>query len=168
MIGGPAWIDRDAFDIDARLPDGTHASGDVPLMMRALLRERFALVAHPEIRELPVYGLVRARSDGRLGDQLRIRVGSCNREPDASGHFERCGVRFRPGWFFGNAVTMAAVTAYLSQLVARVVIDRTGLTDRYDFDLRYTPGPAGPVPGALRPIDPYAPSIFPRCRSNSG
>ena len=50
---------------------------DVPAMLRALLAERFKLVVHTEVRESPVYELVLARSDGRLGPALRKAAIDC-------------------------------------------------------------------------------------------
>lgn len=67
MIGGPAWIDTERFDVVA-----THASEGTPfsrlrLMMQALLRDRFALRVRQDVQDRPVYQLVRARPDGQLG-----------------------------------------------------------------------------------------------------
>ena len=55
----------DRFDIQARPPE--IAKPDNPAMTRALLRDRFKLVAHTETRQEQVYALVLARGDGRLG-----------------------------------------------------------------------------------------------------
>ena len=58
-------------------------------------------------------------------------------------------------------MTIAGFSAYLSRLVDRVVIDGTGLSGKFDFDVRFTPGSeAGQSPGAAVRIDPDAPSIF--------
>jgi uncharacterized protein (TIGR03435 family) len=77
LIGGPGWIDSDRFDIEGR------AAGNAPpqerlLMLRSLLQERFKLAVHNETREMPVYALVQARTDGNLGPQLKphTRAGS--------------------------------------------------------------------------------------------
>ena len=60
---------------------------------------------------------------------------------------------------------MTQLATNLSQRVNRVVLDRTGLTGLYEFELEFTPDqlPQGPPPpGAppLPPIDPNGPSIF--------
>jgi uncharacterized protein (TIGR03435 family) len=162
VVGGPSWIGSNAFDIDANMPDGPRATGDAALMLRALLEERFALKAHREMQEMPVYALVRARGDGKLGDRLRARSETCvpgsewvSREP------LRCGVRFRPGWFFGNGVTMPGFATDLSRIVDRVVVDRTGLAGLFDFDVRYTRGAeAQPSPDVRPKSDADVPSIF--------
>src|SRR5687767_3786878 len=57
LVGGPAWIDADQFDVEARGPaDLTPARGQA--MLRDLLADRFKLVTHPETRQLPIYRLV--------------------------------------------------------------------------------------------------------------
>ena len=84
LVGGPSWIGgnappwsgADRFDIVATLPDNA-TSQQVPEMLRALLAERFTLVVHTEVRELPAFALVAARGDKRLGPQLRPAAFDC-------------------------------------------------------------------------------------------
>src|SRR5215475_9005194 len=57
VIGGPAWLERDRFDIEGK------TAGEVPfeqteLMMQRLLEDRCRLKTHRETRELPAYSLV--------------------------------------------------------------------------------------------------------------
>src|SRR5438067_1886275 len=68
IIGGPGWLGSDRFDIVAKTdsPVAPGPTGSLPLMLRALLADRFKLAAHNESRELPIYALVKARSDGKL------------------------------------------------------------------------------------------------------
>src|SRR5471032_2799156 len=80
ITGGPGWLGSDHFDIIAKVPDGTPAPqgppapGSAPsplqLMLRSLLAERFKLTLHNETKDSPIYALVLARSDGRLGPEL--------------------------------------------------------------------------------------------------
>ena len=70
VTGGPQWIDFDRFDIIGRGPEGT-PNAMRPAMLRGLLADRFKLVTHAETREQPVYLLVLARPDGRLGPKLK-------------------------------------------------------------------------------------------------
>src|SRR4051812_23771372 len=78
ITGGPGWISSDHFDLIAKMPDGFKkppapppAAGGPPtpvqLMMRALLADRFKLATHNDTRDSPIYALVVARSDGKLG-----------------------------------------------------------------------------------------------------
>ena len=82
MVGGPSWLTSDRFDIVAKAPDNASPE-QMPLMLRALLADRFKLVVHTESRELPIYALVLARGDGKLGKRSsrggRLLGGACQR-----------------------------------------------------------------------------------------
>jgi len=156
IIGGPNWMDSDRFDVAAKAagnPDRTQ----MLLMVRALLAERFKLSVHHESRELPIYALVMARADRRLGLQLhRSEVEDCNAQAV-------CGIMSPAGppHLMGKSVGMASVATALARFAGRAVEDRTGLIGNYDFDLRWSldqmqrnpqvPAPAPPADG---------PSIF--------
>jgi uncharacterized protein (TIGR03435 family) len=186
LVGAPDWINTERFDIVAK------AEGDVPpapigtlgpmqLMLRNLLADRFKLVLHPETREMPIYALVLARSDGKLGPQLKPAAVDCaalmkergrggpppNFPPP--GERMQCGMRIGPGVMNGGGFPMSQLAQTLSNFVQRVVVDKTGLTGNYDLEMTWTPdqmpggGPAGqPPPGApaFPPFDPNGPSIF--------
>jgi uncharacterized protein (TIGR03435 family) len=182
IVGGPDWIDRDRFDIVAKA-EGDVApgpNGPIPMMVRALLAERFKLVVHPESREMPVYALVRAKADGSPGPQLKPAVVDCAAMrgtrggppplPPTAGERPPCAMRIAPGNLQGGGMSMVQLSNALARMPAvnRIVLDRTGLTGGYDFDLTWTPDqipqlPAGgPPPGAppFPPIDPNGPSLF--------
>jgi bla regulator protein blaR1 len=182
LIGAPDWVSSDRFDIVAK------AEGDVPpsppggppgpiqFMLRALLAERFNLKVHSEQRELPIYALVVARNDGKLGAQLRPAAVDCAAvmagrrggpppAPPQPGERMPCGMRIGPGQLTGGSLPVSQIANTLSPFVGRVVVDRTGLSGNFDFDLTWTPDqiPQGPPPpGApqLPPIDPNGPSIL--------
>ena len=134
-------------------------------MLRSLLEDRFRLSAHRETRDLPIYALVLARADGRLGPQLRQTTSDyCARLLAAAGKAGDtpvppggpvCGMR--PGGT-GNEITAGAMpmnefARFLNVNVGRTVVDRTGLTGVWDFDLKWS-APNAPTP------DPDRPSIF--------
>ena len=75
IAGGPGWMRSDRFDILARSPET--GKPDNPMMTRALLRDRFKLVAHTETRQEQVYALVTARPDGKLGAQIKPSTHDC-------------------------------------------------------------------------------------------
>ena len=56
IIGGPAWLRTDGFDIDARV-DATPPPPPPQMLLRirTLLADRFNLVMHDEQREFPIY-----------------------------------------------------------------------------------------------------------------
>jgi uncharacterized protein (TIGR03435 family) len=65
----------------------------------------------------------------------------------------------------GGSLLMSQIAISLSQVVQRIVVDRTGLTGNFDIELTWTPDqmPQGPGPSGappLPPIDPNGPSIF--------
>ena len=132
--GGPAWLTSERFDILARGREGT-PDRLRPAMLRALLTERFKLVAHFETREQQVYALVLLRSDGRLGPQLKP---SAPGSGSASGPFASVGngvARIN-----GNRVLMDTFAIVLaSSVFNQRVINRTGLSGEFDLDFRFTP-----------------------------
>jgi uncharacterized protein (TIGR03435 family) len=79
LIGGPDWIGSDRFDIEAKIEGGAPMT---PLVLQSVIRqileERFALKTHRETRELPIYALMVARSDGRLGPNLKPSSTECS------------------------------------------------------------------------------------------
>jgi uncharacterized protein (TIGR03435 family) len=178
IIGGPDWMESDRFDINAKEPDGetlAAASGpDQPtrqqLMLRSLLEERFSLAVHKETRERPVYALVLARSDGRLGPQLHPSRIDC---ANARGS-EACGSSVGPGFIRVRGGTIAQLATAFSRLTNTgsslnlLVVDRSGLEGLYDAELRFTPEfmpsilpPSRSALGLGMPaIDPNGPSIF--------
>jgi uncharacterized protein (TIGR03435 family) len=78
LVGGPAWITSDRFDIEAKIEGGGPISPQViQSVLRQILEERFALKVHRENRELPIYALVLARTDGRLGPNIKPSSDEC-------------------------------------------------------------------------------------------
>jgi uncharacterized protein (TIGR03435 family) len=157
--GGPKWLTSDYFDINATAgADATPA--DVRAMLRALLAERFALRAHSETREAPVHVLTIARSDGRLGSQLKPTSQECIQQledrkkglaaappvPSASREFPtapRCGLLSMMTRVTGGS-TISIGGMELSSLVRQIsgelsapVDDRTGLSGLFDITLDY-------------------------------
>ena len=153
VIGGPGWIDTDGFEVDASPPIESGSPADPATLsreqrkvgerLRSLLADRFGLTVHSETREQPVYSLVVAKGGPKL------------KEPaDKSQNFIRGG----RGSIIGQSVVLRLLVMNLSNQLDRPVIDKTGLTGSYDFELKWTPdaGPDGPPP----PSDTDAPSLF--------
>ena len=173
IFGGPSWISSEPFDIVAKAADnfpetqtepGWSISGE--LMLQALLAERFKLVLHRETRELPMYALVMARSDGKLGSQLLPSSGTdCLKAGVAGGSAQsiRCG-GFRstsPQRMSARYVTMDAIVRFIENTVGQVVTNRTGLSGTFSMDLDFTRGlsTSAPPAGDDRPAD-SGPSIY--------
>ena len=156
LDGGPGWIRSDRFDVQARPPEN---ATDNRAMTRALLRDRFKLVAHTETRQEQVYALVLARPDGRLGSQLKASTLNC--ATSQPGVASPCGtntsVNDTVGRMTGTGQSMESLVTALGGFgLSRMVLDRTGLKGQFDFELRWTPdnlrAPAGQANDA--------PSIF--------
>ncbi len=157
--GIPSWIDSDRWDILAKPPAGAPEVQDqMQLRLRSLLEDRFKLVARREMREMPIYELVVARSDGKLGPQIKPSGPECaavGRARDAGtpppplppGGF--CGTRTNNGTVSMKGVALSNFVRNLGGMTGRFVIDKTGLTGPYDLDLQWTPdpAPAGAPPG---------------------
>lgn len=155
---GPSWISTDRFDIVAK------AEGDISVspqgrrserliaMLRTLLEERFQVRVHTETRKMPVFTLRLARRDGSIGPKMHESSVECSRfvtgapapkvDPD-----RWCGIRAVGGTIIGRGVPASQIAGNLAgyAAVGRVVLDRTGLTSRYDFQIEYAPESADPA-----------------------
>lgn len=139
---------------------------------------------------MPIYNLVLARPDGRLGDRLKPSTLDCAAltaarrgggpagraggppAQVAPGERPQCGMRMGPGNLSAGGMTITFFGNGLGPMLQRVVTDKTGLTGTFDIDLTWTPDvPQGalnapPAPGAPPganappPIDPNGPTIF--------
>jgi uncharacterized protein (TIGR03435 family) len=131
IVNGPAWVGSDRFDIDA-VPDaeGVPNSQQIRIMIQKLLADRFKLTFHHEQREMEAYVL----EVGKSGPKMTVNE-SKGQLPGLGFGAGQGGITLRAG----NA-TMADLTGFLQVLVLdRPVVDRTGLTARYDLKCTFTP-----------------------------
>jgi uncharacterized protein (TIGR03435 family) len=155
LSGGPEWIRVDMWDIVATIPEGTFTSAPtltdpiVRQMLQTLLTERFKVGIRRESRDLTVY-LLKVGKDGpkfngqsplatnrdpNRGPVFMVRgpdgktVRAADMPPPPEGGISMIG----PGRFFANNVSMTNWANHLFGLDGRPVLDRTGLTGRYDF-----------------------------------
>jgi uncharacterized protein (TIGR03435 family) len=161
-VGGPKWIDEDRFVIVAKAEgdpgfDANRTPTRYKAMLRSLLEERFKLRVHTEMRSADIYALVLANKDGKLGPQLTPYTSECYTAPPPPGTpvdpARRCGLGFASaiGQVRGTGVTMSQLVTGMSgsPSVGRLVIDRTGLTGRYNLRFEFVPSVIpGPNPGA--------------------
>ena len=163
ITGGPNWLNRDRYDVEAKA-EGTATPPEMRLMLRTLLAQRFALKLHSDSKEVNVYAMVLARSDGKLGPKVQPWDGKCSgREPPpAQPKGPRCGAFFRPPGMALEGVSMEVVADMLSTPIVnlgRPVVDRTGLKGEFTMQLEFQFRPPGPNAKAP-PDDPLAPSLF--------
>jgi uncharacterized protein (TIGR03435 family) len=183
ITGGPGWVNSDTYDVDAK------AEGDVPFprmagpMLRALLEDRFKLKVHWETKEVPVYFLRVAKNGAKLEP---TKEGTCvpldpNHPPapiatPGQPHPNYCGLMNSQNkgltmTLTSHGATMDQLTViYLSRMLDRPVIDKTGLTGRYDIQIEFAPETGAAIdPGAHQPAaGPDAPSIFEVLQSKLG
>jgi uncharacterized protein (TIGR03435 family) len=181
MVGLPDWALREAFDIVATSSVVNPALEDRAAMVRAMLTDRFRMLAHIERREVPSFDLVLARSDGKLGAGLVKADTDCDaffaarrKEAEAA---VRAGTpppppqRFEPGaapppcilmpssnGLRGEA-TMGTFTSALRGPAGRVVVDKTGLEGTYRMNLVFDVFATLRGPGAQPPADDL-PTVF--------
>lgn len=177
LVGGPDWINNERFDIVAKMegdpPPVVPGTGADHMMLatRTLLADRFKLKIHMETRELDIYALTMARPGGKPGPKLAPARGGCSPEELAarrgagSGGLPPpvCGIQHGPGRIrFGN-YPLELFARSISDRVGRAVVDRTGLTGNWEFEIEFQAEvPPGQLPpgAAPPPIDPDAPSLF--------
>ena len=125
VSGGPAWINSECFDIDAKAVRPLKATHE---MEKSLLASRFHLVVHTETKEASVYSLVIARGG------LKMKTSADQTEPEKGGPKE-----MGPGRLIGQGIPMYVIVKLLSNMLGRTVINNTGLTGKYDVNLQSVP-----------------------------
>lgn len=163
IVGGPAWQASQKFDIVAKGEDGATMEQLGP-MVKALLAERFKLKTHTEMREMPISTLLVARSDGRVGPNLKPTTSKCTGkelEEDQRKRAEavlkggpaalasvipkpgECGIAPVGGangaGLSATGQTLVPVVQLLTQALNKPVSDKTGLTGLYDYELTFDP-----------------------------
>jgi uncharacterized protein (TIGR03435 family) len=109
-------------------------------MLQRLLADRFGLVLRRETREMPVYVLSAAKGGPRLtpwkeGDVNNLGViSSSGRHPEGKGSEQGAEVR-------GRKASMAWLSDQLARVTQRPVLDRTGITGDFNYDLIFEPLP---------------------------
>ena len=165
VVEAPDWTRSEAYDILASGPEGAPTTPDTfRALLRDLLVKRFQLKVRRETRELPIFALVRARSDGPLGPKLNPSKVDCTAllaknqsvAPIPQGG-PNCGANTLPGRFTSNGLPLGPFISLLAPTVGRVVVDRTGLTGAWDLDVEFTPEPVGGVGPSGVPLPPAAP-----------
>ena len=159
VSGGPAWLDSASYDIVAK-PEAKASQSELKVMLQSLLTDRFHLRTHQETKEMPIYALVLARKDGKLGPDLaESKEGSCEKfDPSHPAPPPQPGAA--PPRYCGNMMisptrldvfghTIPELTPLLSRMVEREVVDQTGLKGNYDISLQF--------PRDETPLSPDAP-----------
>jgi uncharacterized protein (TIGR03435 family) len=177
LVGGPGWLSTDRYDLIAKLEGdpssapaalpGANTPNSMQLALRHLLEERFKLKVHRESREMDIYALVLAKPGGDPGPGLKPSTQDCaaaaaaaprpGAPPPGSPGQPFCGISGSPGRVRFGGLPAVSFPAAFSGPAGRMVIDRTGLTGSWDFDLTFAPESRGPD---APPADPNVPSFF--------
>jgi uncharacterized protein (TIGR03435 family) len=171
VIGLPDWATTERYDVTAKPPAGSTPQQRSE-MWRTFFAERMKLVAHVEERERETFALVLARSDGRLGPQLKPSTLDCSPKPPGTppappppppasdrDYLNRCGGMFGNGVIVSGATTMEALVFSFAGLAGRQVFDRTGLKGNYALTLKFSP-PRTPGISPDAPLPDDAPEFF--------
>ena len=150
IVGRPKWPWPTLFVIEARGDSEANAkmaalteeqqSAEQQHMLQALLKERFKLKTHWETKEGDVYNLVVAKGGPKLhvegsmpasADELKIfgedrPVPALRQKNDGQGYD-----------FIAHGCSMDQWVGMLTAQFGRPVMDKTGLTGKYDFILKY-------------------------------
>lgn len=161
ISGGPAWIDSDRFDIEAKAEDSDATHAQIEAMLQSLLADRFRLTVHRETKQVAVYVILPAKKGTKLTSPgevkcVEFRPDSPIPPPPAPGEppFIPCGRLWGTGsQISGGKVTMSQLTETLAGIMARPVIDQTNFTGTFDVHLEFSL-----VGTAFRPADPDAPA----------
>jgi uncharacterized protein (TIGR03435 family) len=180
LLGGPGWLTTDRYDLVAKMEGdadptfvpGASTPNPMQLALRHLLEERFKLKVHRETREMDIYALVLAKPGGTPGPNLKPTTQDCAAAaaaarqggPPPSGAAPGqpfCGIQGGPGRLRFGGLPVSAFAQAFSGPAGRMVVERTGLTGSWDFELTFAPeGRGGPGGADGAAADPNAPSFF--------
>jgi len=139
IVGGPAWVGTERYDITAKPEDAANQE-QVKLMVQALLADRFKLQFHRETKELPTYALVVGKGGPKIKPFVQADGDSTPADSNGSGRGRGGMMRMMGrGHFEANGVPVSALANQLAQALGRTVIDKTELKGNYDFKLDWTP-----------------------------
>lgn len=160
VVGGAGWVRRDRFDIEARAARDA-SSEDIQRMVQALMAERFHLVTRREQREGPIYTLLLARSDKKLGPNLRPSAADCAKPVGRGETMEDMRTPNGGVSTQRTCAPLAALVSSLSTALQAPVDDQTALTGLWDSELSYTGERRRNVNAAAVAQDPNdAPALF--------
>ena len=142
LVGGPGWVRTLRFDVNAKAAEALPRD-KLRLMTQRLLADRFGLALTREPRRQEVYELRLAHADGRIGPDVRRAADDCleNASRPTASQPPRTMPKSSTGaapTFSGWCASMADVATGLSRSLRFAVVDKTGLSGRWDFVLAFS------------------------------
>jgi uncharacterized protein (TIGR03435 family) len=150
----PDWAEDTSFDISAVYANDPPATqADVRLMLQHLLRDRFGFQLHREKRVIPAYDLTLLHKNGELGDNMKPSSIDCEKlmaekrplreagGPSAvspSGKRPACSIFATRRYLTGGGVNIQQLSGTLQSMLAKPVVDRTGLQGRFDVEAKWS------------------------------
>lgn len=147
VMGGPAWLEMDRYDVVGKLPAGSTAESR-KLMLQALLGDRFKLAIRHEVQPMPAYALTATKrpqlkpSDGSGDKGCKQDFQGFQNGPAAEGSD---GPRPVPTVVYNcRDVTMEAFAEDMRDSVVQnfvhnqPILDKTGLKGSWDFSFKFT------------------------------
>jgi uncharacterized protein (TIGR03435 family) len=143
ISGGPGWMHDERFEVEARPPASSLSAKANPLsaksppsaeqrqMLQALLAERFQIKFHREIKEGPVYLLLKGSRP------LQLQPAKEQGKSDFSWVGSPSGGMIVGDGMAGQNISMPILASRLSRYLERPVLDQTGITGFFDFKFAY-------------------------------
>jgi uncharacterized protein (TIGR03435 family) len=163
IVGGPAWMNTDRFDMEAKAEKPSNAD-ELHIMLMNPLVERLQLKFHHEKREMAMYALTVEKGGAKLTPHEAANAG----EP----WIDQVMAPFLHMKLTATSSPLDYLAFRLSLLMDRPVVDLTNLKGSYDFTLQYTRElpPGFPEGGKINGEDPdtSGPTIYEAVKKQLG
>jgi uncharacterized protein (TIGR03435 family) len=138
IVGAPEWVNEREWEVAAKADDAetqklktmdkAAVRSERCLLLQSLLAERFKLVVHQETRSEPALALIVAKGGPKFKEASPTPTGQTPKPPMA----------MEGGILTFNGYPITGLAAVLSQVMGQTVVDKTGLTGRYEFTIPWT------------------------------
>jgi bla regulator protein blaR1 len=177
LLNEPEWARSSRFDIEAKV-----APEDAPrlesltrqqrwAMLIPALEDRCGLSFHRERRDLQVYVLVASKNGPKLKEAVPANTDATTTGPAQAAQPPVMSFSSKGMTIWARAATMDSLAQMLSQQMGTTVVDKTGLTGKYNYTLSWMPDedslqlmglpiPGPPPGGSGQSQQPVGPSIF--------
>jgi len=157
ITGGPGWIRSERFDIQALIPEGSLTytprqllNAEAPklqAMLKGLLAERFKLLLHRDLKEMPIFELTLAKDGPKLttpkdSDGKAVRW---QPQPDQNGKLA--------DKIEGRKASMTDLANMLTLATRQPVVDRTGIVGEFNFDVEFAGAPTAAGPSLFTALE---------------